>query len=347
MKREESRALQGIAVLLMLFHHFFLYTWLFDDVPGFLSHPAVTEHFAWCGRICVGIFSFVSGYGMYHALKKADSWGKAFAGSGRRILRLYLRLWCVLGLMLLLWSTVFGETIVWAELPMNLTAMDPTYNATWWFVREYLWMLLLAPFGRMLLIGDKRQKVVSAAAAILGVGMLLVLPRIPGGSVVVDTVKTYAELVFLILFAEGFFTAYLQERFAKRRGEKKLPAPVRAAAGILLMAAAVTARYFTTKQAADAKQDILIVPVFALAAVLLMRAFAPLEKGCGFFGKHSLYLWLVHGLVWQRTFVFAKHLGHPLLYYLFELLLSLAVALLFWAAERMFVSHFKGKGEGK
>ena len=35
MKREESRALQGLAVLLMLFHHFFIYAWMFDDVPGF------------------------------------------------------------------------------------------------------------------------------------------------------------------------------------------------------------------------------------------------------------------------------------------------------------------------
>lgn len=420
MKREESRALQGIAVLLMLFHHFFIYSWMFEDVPGFLRHPAVTEHLAWCGRICVGLFSFISGYGMYHALKGKESWKDNYAACLKRALRLYLRLWTVLALYLILWPAVFHQQPDWGRLPWNLTAMDPDYNPTWWFVREYFWMLLCAPLGRMVLLGNGRQRGTAVgimAAAVILAGALFV---IPGGRAVTDTVRAYVETVFLIIFAEGALAAHLWERVRGRSkeavkkadpsdpGEASVPlteavsvpltegesgavsvplaegesgavsaplaegepgavsvpltegesgavsvpvmtgpgetagsagkpgtgAAFTTAAGLLILIAAGILRYISTPSASFAWQDIVVVPLFCLGAVPVFRGIRAVEKGAAFFGKHSLYLWLVHGLVWQRTFNFAKGLGHPVLYYLFELGLSLAVAILLGLAER-------------
>ncbi|MBQ4416407.1 MAG: hypothetical protein II868_01825, partial [Butyrivibrio sp.] len=82
LSREQSIRVQGIAILLMIWHHFFLEPSVYGD--GFFVFPDAAFRFAWFSRITVSLYSFVSGYGMFFVMKRAShrcraSLSRAFA----------------------------------------------------------------------------------------------------------------------------------------------------------------------------------------------------------------------------------------------------------------------------
>ena len=54
MKKEDSVALQGFAVLIMMLLHFFLDIRVYRE--NFFWFPEIFQRFAWMGRMCVGIY---------------------------------------------------------------------------------------------------------------------------------------------------------------------------------------------------------------------------------------------------------------------------------------------------
>lgn len=349
MSRRESSAVQGIAVLMMMFHHFFLYAWMFPE--GFLAFPERTQQLAWCGRMCVGMFSFVSGVGIFHLLKDKASFAAGIKPVLIRILRLYIRLWLAMALSIILPALMLGEEIKWAELPGNLLATDPTYNNTWWYVREYACMLIAAPFMAVFFRGDKKNRLILAAVGIILAAAAAALLFIPGLRPVLDFIHEKVELIFLIIFGEGYLAAFLQDTVKKRKDrkpeEEKRVRLIFGAAGLFAVIIVVAVRYLFTATPSEAKQDIVLVPVLIWGLVRLMRVIKPFLAAADYFGKHSTYIWLVHGAVWMRCFEFLTAHTVPVVYYLVIAGLSLAAAYLFELIEKAARSLTKKDGNDK
>lgn len=80
--KQDSAALKGIAILLMIFHHCFL------DPSRFAGHIVSFAPFSqsaivslsYFSKICVGIFAFISGYGLYLSAIKQPRSAKAVSG---------------------------------------------------------------------------------------------------------------------------------------------------------------------------------------------------------------------------------------------------------------------------
>ena len=66
MTKRQSAVLQGVAIWMMLYHHLYSEAAEYESLFPFLQADAV-RRIAWFCKICVGIFAFVSGYGMYSA----------------------------------------------------------------------------------------------------------------------------------------------------------------------------------------------------------------------------------------------------------------------------------------
>ena len=66
LKKEDSAALKGLAVLLLIFHHCYRLADRIEryqvDLCGLTTEQLVA--IAECCKICVAIFAFVSGYGL-------------------------------------------------------------------------------------------------------------------------------------------------------------------------------------------------------------------------------------------------------------------------------------------
>ena len=328
MKKEESRAFQGLAVLMMMFHHYFLYSYYFP-----VKHAELVEHLARTGRLCVAIFSFVSGYGIYHVLKKSDTIRKDFGLMIKRIFYLYVRLWVVIFVCIVILNGILKLPTDWKALPQNMSAMEPTYNGTWWYVRQYLWMLLSAPFIKMVLQGDKKRRIIAAASAAVVLFILLLLHKVQAWNIYYEWIRTHVQAIFNLIFFEGYLAAFLQDTKKEKFAGKKLPAVI----PVIVLLAAVAVRYLTSAEAGESRQDLIIAPLFIWGMVYVFRKAGFIEKFFGFFGKYSLYMWLMHAYIWFLTLVWISGYGNAVLYYVVELGLSFAAAFILVNLEKLFV----------
>lgn len=339
MKKEESHALQGIAALLVVFHHCFMLTPLFAD--GFLSNPALTEQFAKSARICLGICAFVSGYGLFCSFVKEDEYLAEYKNVGRRILRLYGRFWYVLAVTLIAEILLFGRQIAWAELPGNITAFNPTYNTTWWYVREYMYMLLLVPLIKAVLQGGKKKRAIAISVALIAVIILDVLFVIPNGRTIVSSILNHVQVAVLITFFEGYLAAYIQNKLCNRDIKRIDNPTVIVLVGLLIAVISYGIRVLLSVDGGDSKPDILVMPFFVFGTVLALRYLSPVKSALAFIGKNLLYIWLIHGLVWKESTFILLTYTNPVIFYITIFAISLILAIILGYVERLIVSSVK------
>ena len=335
MRKEESGALQGIAVLLMIFHHCFLYSYMFLD--GFIRHPEFTEHFARSTRIAIAICAFVSGYGIFHVLKKKDGYAEEYPDMLKRIFKIYVKYWVAILITLAVEALIFHEVIAWNELFGNLTGFEPTYNTTWWYIREYMFMLLIAPLIKSLLQGGKKRRllllIMFAVLAVVGAIILFTGYAEP----VIAFLRKYVQVVLLVIFFEGYLAAFMQNKLKEKINHRGHPAVQVFVTGLIIATIAYVIRYMVAFDAGDSKPDMLIAPVFIFGAVLIFRSVTVLRKVFGFLGSNLLYMWFIHGLIWKEAFVFLTSKTTPVIYYSVIVLSSLVISLLLtWIEKKLF-----------
>ncbi len=332
---------------MMFFHHFFLNAGIYTDekflTENFLKFPQVTEHMAWTARSCVGLFAFLSGYGLYYLFRNKKTVGACVRESFLRILRLYGSLLLVILTGVILVRMLLGEPVYWSAFPKNFLAYDPSWNGSWWYVLEYVWMLLLAPVLRYLMQErqSKGMKILVFTASVLLWAWIAGV--IPISGAVTSFVREHVHLVFLYIFIEGYAAAALQSYGAAlnkkwdtvaAKGRPAVPTgteqtirqALRFFFGILLIALAVAVRYVTTHEAGYAKIDVVTVPLLCWGFSILLRYLRVLEKILGFFGKHSLYMWLTQVLIFERTVFAIRWAGGPVVFYLAEVGMALCAA---------------------
>lgn len=141
---QKSNHLKSIAILLMLFLHLFNrdYLGLYSPLVFVGSKPLVFYIAAFCD-ICVPVFAFVSGYGLYFKYKKEPSiyWYQNI----QRLKRLYLNYWIVLVIFAVIVGYILGVPGypgILSKFIFNVLALDPSYNGAWWFLTTYIFFVL-------------------------------------------------------------------------------------------------------------------------------------------------------------------------------------------------------------
>ncbi|WP_026513907.1 acyltransferase family protein [Butyrivibrio sp. LB2008] len=161
MNKAEANTIKGIAIILMYVHHLF---YLVDRVnkynisPLFFSQNCMLKIGAY-GKVCVAIFSFISGYGLT----------KVFYGNSncdarciiKRVLRLQLStMLCLISGVAVAsalgkhtYSEVYmGSGIVRSVLYFICDAAGlaflygtPLYNGAWWYLTIAIWIIVIIP----------------------------------------------------------------------------------------------------------------------------------------------------------------------------------------------------------
>lgn len=160
--REETKMFKGLAVILMLAHHLFLFP---DRMPigyeiismGSVSGMEIERIIGSFGKICVSYFMFLGGYGMW-CKAQADGNKDGNVSIGKHIIQLYQSLWKVILVFIPIGFLLFGNQPVyalresqcsmysnfaWKTFLMNFTGFSTSYNGEWWFFRTYLCALFL------------------------------------------------------------------------------------------------------------------------------------------------------------------------------------------------------------
>lgn len=348
MTKKQSAILQGVAIWMMLYHHLYSFAVEYDSLLPFMQVDTV-RRIAWFCKLCVGIFAFVSGYGMYHVMKAqgGERFGgrllAEYRGALLRILKLYGRLWLVLAIYMGIFFGILRQPFMADQLLGNLTAFDPTYNGAWWYVEQYAKTLLALPLLDLFLTHfeqsqERRKKwifflalaLVGAAAALIG---RLWWPAL--WDLMLAVIKSM-RISFLLIAVVGYLTArYALYQWVDRR-LRRLGGWVPVCVSVVLLALVTVLRVKLATDASYAEIDFLLTPFLIYGLLTLLAHAGPLCTFLAWWGRQSTYIWLVHGFVFGFLYLVIKPLVRlDIWIYLVVLLVSAVVALALNAVEKL------------
>ncbi|SHL02083.1 acyltransferase [Fibrobacter sp. UWEL] len=202
--RDDTAAVKGIAVMLMLVHHVFAFPYRlvngasYEPMIPMSDGTSVIWHLALLGKVCVAMFTVMAGFGIYRGFSKqlqscgdGDKTEAYLSFIFRRLKKLYFKVWPVflvfipMGLYLKC-PFITKDLASWVK---NALLIDSTFNAEWWFLTSYLILVLMSPMV-MAFFSRKRS---SLYADIVLITILAVFTE----RVLLHVVLTWDKLIYL------------------------------------------------------------------------------------------------------------------------------------------------------
>ena len=310
--RAETKAIKGVAVLLMLFHHIAGFpARLPIDFSGFESYiTALVEHgyifnFAVSAKICVSLFFFLGGYGFY--IRRKSSKVSVIS----EIVRLYCAYWKVFIIFIPIGILFFAKgTDVLNEYCVRflfesksdmVTAVlsdfiGYTYglNDEWWFFKSYLCAMIL---GRLFCeLTDKNNSFWKDLFAVFVVDILIrtLFPALTKTEALspLGTNLFYREFFTINKFSTAYFAGIV---FAKYDGInwlikkiQTIPYPtIVSAVGFCMM---YWARTYIISETGDILYCALMIPMLCI----IFNKLKAVKRVFVYLGKHSTNIWLLH-----------------------------------------------------
>lgn len=291
MTREESKMLQGLGILVMIFFHLFepsMNPEFADTVVGHLGRASNP----------VPLYCLISGYGLYIVQVSGTDQHR-----WTRCAKLYTNYWLITAVFVCV-SHLMGQTrcvISLSAILENVTDWRASYYLPAWFILPYC---ILAVCSHWIFQITDRMKVWLVLG--LGYGLYVFSSRMN----MFDWFRMNLFQTLYISFPFLLGGILARTKFIERcqGGLSKMPVPL----VIGLLVAIVCVRYFLFTGA---------VISFYWAVVIIVALHLVRRIGGGrvllFFSKHNLNMWMIHAwLCWYlfRTQIFA--LGNPVLMYI-------------------------------
>ena len=291
---------------------------------------------SWFGGICIGIYAFISGYGMFRSLPKNRDGNQSifrrlatvYISIIKRILKFMRKYWLVFCIFVPIGFAIGSiEDKGFLYLLKNFLTVNFDYNGNWWYVKQYVYMLLLLPvldlFFDFVFVKQWRTLqafAVLAASAAMFAGLFLVYAPM------------YKNSIYCIII---FTFGYLCSRFDLfSKIQKRISIGAKSyLLGWILLVAIFTVRTIVAKNAGHRASDIVLAPIFCFAVCLITRSDGKISHAFGWLGKYSVYMWLTHGFYCMYYFKeFITFTRVPILIYL-----QLAVVALLTSAVLLFL----------
>lgn len=310
--REDTKALKGIAVIMMLLHHLAAFGDRYPkDFEGFKSlwEGFVTDGYlgslATNARICVAVFFFLGGYGMY---KRMESGNYSLLNTVIGLFKSYWKVFVIFVPIAFIFFRCSGDDICYlctrynvqdvktliSMVVANFFAMSDSINSEWWFIQTYICVMLM---GTVYCIATKKNKYFAVELFIVFMIDVLARSFFPalqslgefnrlGGNFFYDKLLTLdnpAQCFFAgITFAKFDAVVKLKEQLSK--------IPCSTFVSLIGAFAVMWSRCFILGDLFDV--------VYAIAFTVLVSKFfdgvSHVKWVFGYIGKHSTNIWLVH-----------------------------------------------------
>ena len=345
--KDDSMVIKGVAILAMMWHHCFL-KGRFEKYGLVLFPLGVGSVINIAGflKICVSLFAFVSGYGLYCTLRNTE---KQDLDLGTWYLTRYVKTFSDYWLIVLLLTGAGqlingGATAVYVQgsafsglvnFLLDLLGVaaffgSPQFLGTWWYMSAALVYIILAPFLYLFI------RRFGAAPLVL---LTFIVPRACS-----DFLGTH-YLSFLMAFVIGM--AFADQKPLRRlrmwvqstQGGKSREALVIAILFVLLILCYKFDRRMPTPLFWDIKWG-LSTAVYALFIALTLARIPLIRDLLMFLGRWSSHIYLIHTFFrvkYASAFVYGQG-GH----FVFVVIRLLAVSLLASALFRLlkYVLHY-------
>lgn len=287
--RDYTQIIKGFAIVFMIVLHCFGGSGWYDaDLP--MNHNELLMAFMPSLKICVGIFTFMVGYG--YAFSKT----KDFSYSWHHIKSLLIPYWIILfgfPVPFCLNSIVSGKSLI-------NNAFGFQGNLSWvnWFIHFYIWSMIIMPFvGRMV---NKKPYLF---------GSIVIVTAFVGEVALHQLVPTYKDNCYL----QTLFNCLTQTPtmiigwlFAHMRLFQKVPImelksigfKVLVALGIAVMMFVILFIRSKIGAIVGFNLDFFYAPLMIACILYLFNQFQmpKLSKVMVLLGNNSVYMWFFHGL---------------------------------------------------
>ena len=357
LNKKRTLMLHSVAILMMIYHHIFINgnTWFVNEPKSlfFIFNPInmglafnAQQTFAWFCRICVSIFAFTSGYGMYvqyenrvgNNINILEMYKYAF----KRILSFFkkyaLMFVIFIGLELHTHAIEFEQYQI-TEYILSFFGLSYTLNFTWWYVSQYYFMVLLSPLFYVILNKFKLKHYISLLLIFI-LGFIIAYISGYGFAYLKFFSKNIQTqlMMFVIIFAEGMFVGHFN--LMDYLGNK-----INWLISLLIIVVVYLLRINLVRAASDSLFDLVLIFPFVLA---LTKLFSYIKKGeylFTFLGKYSTYMWFVHAYFYAYMFFrLVIKSDYSLFVYIQTVVYSLVTAILLTNLENLIFNHlFKKK----
>lgn len=318
MNKKTTQMIKGIAILIMIMHHFCATT-LFPDLSGgFVKFGAAC-------KICVAIYAVLSGYGYFFAREKTVRYGlKKIWG----LLQIY---WLSLFTLFIPAAMLGGWKMTPQQLIVQMFGLLPNLNWFAWYVFFYVFCMLVMPVLCKYRVFQFKP--------IVNLGLMLIVPYVL--EIALHMIPNYEantiihDLFSCFLYFPCFLIGYWMAEnnvVARTKQLKWFRNPIICVIGMFLI--------FLVRQVissvAGFMLDVFYAPfLICLAANLLESVdWKPVSLILNTLGKYSTGIWFFHA-VFFSTYVcnwfqpILKLISWPPLMYVWLVVLSLAGAFVY------------------
>lgn len=334
----QSTRLKGIAILLMIFHHCFRNkkTYIGQHVSFFPLNETIVNNLSNMSKLCVSIFVFISGYGLYLGYKKNKE--SATRWVAKREIKLLSGYWIIFLITIIVGQFIDQKTQIFyfkkgiisgiAKLFVeffgltNLFGMK-FYNNTWWYMSAAVVYVAMIP----LIVKFKDN-------LLLLLAWVVILPRLFNIGYLSGT-GAYSFMAPLILGA--IFAEYdLMNRFVNwGNGSLKIKM-LKFIAEISLL---IMSYYAYKELSTDVywEYHMAVYPIIAIVFFVEFIVDIPLVgKLLEFFGKHSANIFMIHSLIrWYWFYDFTYSFGNFIVIGAVLFVISLMVSIVLEAIKKL------------
>lgn len=303
LEKKHTQSLYGCAILMMLFHHLFSVP---ERINGIFFETYSNNHslfiaLAWSCKLCVAIYSFLSGYGMIKTSclnNKIEKYNimDEYKTSIKRYFRFMKKYWIVFTIFYLLGLAINKvEVMSFDELVRCLLGVSDYINREWWYVKQYIIFLIFFPVLELFIFDLKKKKYgqILFCAISICCAILLYISFTSFGNAIILVRNILGSPVYWIIFlcgtvcAAGRFFERLSCYLPKNNYFNYL-------IGIGFIIIVFSIRIILSTDADYNDIDIFLILPLIYGLILIINSNHYIEKILCQLGKHSTYIWLTH-----------------------------------------------------
>ena len=360
---DDTRIMKAIAICCMLMHHLWSFPARVADKPlenffTIFGMPS-TLYLGFFGKICVPMFFFFGGYGVYKR-----TLGKKYDVVSR-LKKLYFAYWKVFVIFIPIGFIFFSNQANYCgepflcnrfakfatkELISNFLGFTSTYCREWWFLISYAFALVCFPFVRAII--DRFSTWANIFIAI--VVTILITNIFPGISKSPNLGVLGTNFLYIKFFCQiaPYAACFWMGAVVARNGLLDRLNDSMKANGLLNPIVDILTWVFIVflrQSEIGDKFDIFYIPVLTVTGLDLIRRIKFVRSGFVHLGKQSTNMWLIHPFCCYYFGALAKIVSAPRnavlsLLVLIAMTYALSVLVsLFWAGLGLAYGKVKGK----
>ncbi len=308
-KREEflstdTKAIKGIGILLMLMHHL----WSLPEriAGGELKHlinineDSLISYLGDFGQICVPLFFFLGGYGVYKQAEKKDF---SIINNLKKLYKSYWKVFLIFIPIALIFFTNQGaycadpsiyarfDSVSFMEIFRNFIGESWSLNGEWWFLKSYLIAILSFPLVKEIIDNKTLPKNIFLVI-ITSISLLCIFPGIGNIEQLGPLSNSYLYTTFFTPASLSIVSFWVGMIFAKEnlliKIKEKLNLNI--VKDLLILLAIMYLRLIVLGK----ELDILYVPFLIITLMDFLNEMPPIKRVFTNIGVNSTNMWLIH-----------------------------------------------------